>query len=74
VVGLQDFREQGGQIQPFPGGCLERSVVEIEPVYVDEGAHQFPPKKAGASEEAPRPAVETARGVANNPDDLSDQG
>ena len=25
------------------------------------------PKKAGASEEAPRPAVETARGVAVNP-------
>ena len=64
---LQHLRKQHRQVKPFPRRSLERSVVQIEPVYVEERAHRQPLQKAGASEEAPRPAVETARGVAVNP-------
>ena len=63
VVRLQDLREQRRQVEPFPRRSLERSLVEIEAVHIDEGAHRCPPQKARASEEAPRPAVETAGGV-----------
>ena len=64
VMRLQDRCEQRQQVEPFPRRSLERSIVEIEAVHIDEGAHRCPPQKARASEEAPRPAVETARGVA----------
>ena len=47
VMGLQHLLEQGEQVQPFPGRFLERPVIEIEPVDIDEGAHRFPPKKQG---------------------------
>ena len=63
VAQLQDLREQRRQVEPFPRRSLERSIVEIEAVQLDEGAHRCPPQKARASEEIPRPAVETARGV-----------
>ena len=66
VMGLKDPREQCRQVQPFPGRALERSIVEVEAVDVDDGAHASPSEKARASEEALRPAVETTRGVLNN--------
>ena len=47
VMGLQHLLEQGEQVQPFPGRFLERPVIEIEPVDIDESAHRFPPKKQG---------------------------
>ena len=50
--------------QPPPRHFPEGTVVEVEPVHIDEPAHLILPKKAGAPEEAPRPAVETARGIA----------
>ena len=66
VMGREDLREQCGQVQPFPGRALQHSVVEIEAVDIDEGPHRCPPQKARTSEEAPRPTVETARGVTRN--------
>ena len=66
VMGLKDPREQCRQVQPFPGRALERSIVEVEAVDVDDGAHASPSEKARASEEALRPAVETTGGVLNN--------
>ena len=66
VMRLQDRREQRRQVEPFSRRSLERPIVEIETVHVDEGAHRCPPQKARASEEAPRPSVETTRGVAGN--------
>ena len=39
VVRLEHLLEQRDQIQPFPWRSLEDSVVEIEPVYIDERAH-----------------------------------
>ena len=67
-MGLKNLREQRRQVQPLPGRSPERTVVEIEPVHIDGGAHRCPPQKARASEEAPLPAIETARGVAVNLD------
>ena len=52
------------------GNCEVRSprirLVKSEPVHVEEHAHRRRLQKAGASEEAPRPAVETARGIVVN--------
>ena len=47
VVRLKDLREQGREVEPFPRRALERSVVEIEAVDLDEGAHGSPRKKQG---------------------------
>ena len=63
---LQDHFEQSNQVQPLPWGSLDSAIVEIETVHIHKGTHVRPPQKARASEEAPRPAVETARGVLRN--------
>lgn len=65
-MGLEDFREQGREVEPFLGRALQGAVVEIESVHIDAGAHCCRRKKAGASEETPRLAVETARGADAN--------
>ena len=73
--GIGRLLAEAVQVKAAPDRCeklvpqrsLERSVVQIEPVFVEERAHRQPLQKAGASEEAPRPAVESARGVAVNP-------
>ena len=47
VMRLQHLREQRRQVKPFPRRSLERSVVQIEPVYVKERAHRQPLQKQG---------------------------
>ena len=64
VMRLQHLREQRRQVKPFPRRSLERSVVQIEPVYVNVRiASRY---KSRGLRRAPRPAVETARGVSVN--------
>ena len=59
---LESVRGQGGQVQPFPWRLFECSVVEVEPVDMDEGAHRWKAKKARTSEEALRPVLENHKG------------
>ena len=40
VMRLEHLLEQRDQVQPLPCGSLEGSIVEIEPIYVDERAHR----------------------------------
>ena len=41
-MGLEDLPEQGRQVQPLPRRALQRTVIEIEAVDIDEGAHLSP--------------------------------
>lgn len=59
VARPQDSAEEGEEVQPFPGSVLDGTVVEIEAINVDDGAHEIS-DKARASLEALRHAVETA--------------
>ena len=64
MAALKDRFEQQYQIKPLPRRSLQCPVVQVEPVDVDSRPHEHPSEKARASEEAPRPAIETAGGIA----------
>ena len=65
VVGGQNAVAQRDEVEPFPASSLERAVVEVEAVDVDQcaqGSMDHVRGKARASEEAPRHAVENRMG------------
>ena len=39
VIGAENFGEECAQVQPFVGAFLQASVVEVEPVNIDDGFH-----------------------------------
>ena len=69
VMRLEDLREQCRQVEPLPGCSFEGAVVQIgNRLHRHTCASVLAQEKARASEEAPRPAVETARGIITNLD------
>jgi hypothetical protein len=65
AVARESQRGEGRGVEPVQGRVLQRAIVEVESINVEEGFHgNLPPvKNAGAAPEgaAPRPAAEANR-------------